>query len=158
MELWKQLMQNGSVKLFWRNEILDKYISAISREGFEVYTFDCSNWDSNNYHIELAYTLDFPDYYGENIDALNDCLSEMLPEDNGIVLVFKNYDVFFNKEPKDAREILDLVQSNSWQFLLENIKLLAFVQSNDATIHFSGLGGMPAEWNDEEWSNKNRGL
>ncbi|MGM7685184.1 hypothetical protein ACSVDA_24065 [Cytobacillus sp. Hm23] len=85
------------------------------------------------------------------------CLSEMVPEDNGIVLVFNNYDVFFNKEPEDAREILDIVQSNSWQFLLGK-KLLAFLQSNDATIHFSGLGGMHAEWNIEERFNKNRGL
>jgi hypothetical protein len=47
---------------------------------------------------------------------------------------------------------------NSWRFLLEDIKLLAFVQSNDATIDFPSLGGMAAEWNNKEWFNKDRGL
>jgi RNAse (barnase) inhibitor barstar len=158
VELWRQLLLNGSVKLFWRNEILDRFISDISREGFDIYTLECSEWDINNYHNDLASTLDFPDYYGKNLDAFNDCLSDMVPKEIGIVLVFKNYDSFAQRDPRAAYHILDIVQINSWRFLVEDIKLLAFVQSNDPTIDFPNLGGMSAEWNNEEWLNKNRGL
>ncbi|MDF2536090.1 MAG: hypothetical protein K0R18_2252 [Bacillales bacterium] len=82
----------------------------------------------------------------------------MVPKEKGIVLVFKNFDLFSKKEPKVAYQILDIIQINSWRFLIEDIKLLAFVQSNDARIDFSDLGGMSAEWNNEEWMNKDRGL
>ncbi|HDR7345125.1 MULTISPECIES: barstar family protein [Bacillus cereus group] len=158
MELWRQLLLNGSVKLFWKNEILDEFISNISREGFDTYTFDCSKWNKTNYHNDLANTLKFPDYYGKNLNAFDDCLSDMVPKEIGIVLVFKNYDLFTKKEPEVAYHILDIVQINSWRFLLEDVKLLAFVQSNDATIDFPDLGGMSAEWNNKEWFNKDRGL
>jgi RNAse (barnase) inhibitor barstar len=154
MELWRQLLLNGSVKLFWSNEILDKFITEISREGFDIYTLDCTEWDIDNYHNDLASILDFPQYYGKNLDAFNDCLSDMVPKEIGIVLVFKNYDLFAQKEPEEANHILDIVQINSWRFLIEDIKLLTFVQSNDATIDFPDLGGMSAEWNNEEWFNK----
>ncbi|MGG4012933.1 hypothetical protein [Bacillus smithii] len=54
MELWKQLLLNGCVKLFWKNEILYQFIADISQEGFEIYIFDCLNWNSRNYHKDLA--------------------------------------------------------------------------------------------------------
>ncbi|MEH7453871.1 barstar family protein [Gottfriedia acidiceleris] len=76
MKLWRQLLLNGSVKLFWKEEILDKYVTEISSEGFDIYELDCSNWNSYNYHNALATVLDFPDYYGENFAAINDCLAD----------------------------------------------------------------------------------
>lgn len=41
-------------------------------------------------HKELKASLNFPDYYGENLDALNDCLSEIDKEHLVYVLSYKN--------------------------------------------------------------------
>lgn len=158
MELWRKLLTDGSVKLFHKNGVLNQFISGISNEGFDIYNFDCSEWGAKNYHTDLAATLDFPDHYGKNLDAFNDCLSDVVPKNSGIVLVFKNYDSFAEKNADDAYQILDIIQINAWRFLIEDIKLLAFIQSNDPNIDFPDLGGLSAEWNDEEWFNKNRGL
>jgi RNAse (barnase) inhibitor barstar len=158
MELWKELMLNGSVKLFMSNIVLDKYIADISHEGFKVYTFDCSKWNSKNYHHDLATVLGFPSYYGENLDAFNDCLSDMIEEETDSVLVLKNYELFAKQNSEAAFHLLDIIQINSWEFLIEGVKLLSFVQSNDATINFSELGAMSAEWNDEEWLDESTGL
>lgn len=39
---------------------------------------DCSNLsDAKQLHRELARFLDFPDWYGQNLDALFDCLTEL---------------------------------------------------------------------------------
>lgn len=40
-------------------------------------TIDCAGIDSREaFHRALAKALDFPDYYGNNLDALFDCLTE----------------------------------------------------------------------------------
>lgn len=155
---WRELMLNGSVIKFWDASIYEENIKRIEQAGFDIYSFDCANWEKDDYHKELAKTLAFPDYYGENLDAFNDCLSDVDPKEKGFVLTFENYDAFSKKYPEAAFHILDIIQINSWRFLIEGIVLLGFVQSNDAKITFPPLGGMVPDWNRQEWFNKNRGL
>ena len=40
-----------------------------------VNTKDCKSIDE--VHIAIANVLNFPDYYGKNLDALSDCLDEI---------------------------------------------------------------------------------
>ncbi len=41
-------------------------------------TLDCTNLtDARALHRALAETLNFPDWYGHNLDALFDCLTEL---------------------------------------------------------------------------------
>lgn len=40
-------------------------------------------------HEELKSALDFPDYYGKNLDALNDCLSEIESDHLIYILTYK---------------------------------------------------------------------
>jgi hypothetical protein len=35
-------------------------------------------------HSDLAALLEFPDYYGRNLDALNDCLRDVAAADYGV--------------------------------------------------------------------------
>ena len=41
-------------------------------------------------HEELKSALDFPDYYGKNLDALNDCLSEIESDHLVYILTYKD--------------------------------------------------------------------
>ncbi|AFC30187.1 Barstar [Paenibacillus mucilaginosus 3016] len=41
--LWKSLMMNGSIVMFWRQSMLEKYVENIKKEGFDVYSFDCDS-------------------------------------------------------------------------------------------------------------------
>ncbi len=53
------------------------------------YTIDCAYLtDRKAAHEYIARTLEFPDYYGNNLDALFDCLTEM----GECSIVFTNLD------------------------------------------------------------------
>lgn len=55
-----------------------------------TYTVDFEN--AHNYfeiHDALKSGLDFPEYYGANLDALYDCLTEMI--DNDSIIILKNF-------------------------------------------------------------------
>jgi hypothetical protein len=51
-----------------------------------------------------------PDYYGGNLDALNDCLRDLVGyaygttrEATGLLLAFAGYDAFARKRPRTAQ-------------------------------------------------------
>lgn len=55
----------------------------------EIVTIDCSKIDTaDKFHEALAQALDFPDYYGKNLDALYDCLTDDFTDRE---LVFNNW-------------------------------------------------------------------
>ncbi|MEO3946303.1 barstar family protein [Gorillibacterium sp. CAU 1737] len=83
-------------------------------EGFDVYLLDCESWDKNNCLLEIGNTLEFPDFYGKSLDAFNDCLSDIVPSGEGLVLVFKNFDKFNERDKDIAFHVLDIIQNNSW--------------------------------------------
>lgn len=157
--LWQSILVNGSVMMFWQQSIMEKFIEGIKNEGFDVYYLDCENWDNSTCLIEIGKTLQFPNYYGRNLDAFNDCLSDIVLNDEGLVLVFKNFDKFNAKCKDIAYHLLDIIQINSWKLLVGNQKkLIAFLHSNDPRLQIQSVGALPVLWNNEEWLNKTRGL
>lgn len=102
--------------------------------------------------------LGFPDYYGKNLDAFNDCLSDIVPSGEGCVLVLKKFDKFNARDKDTAYHVLDIIENNSWRLLVGNQKLIAFLHSNDPQLHLQSLGALPVLWNNEEWMNQSRGV
>lgn len=156
---WR-LLQDGSINLYFRQEYLVGDIVWLREQGYEIDEFDCSKWvDDEIMHNDFGNVLNFPDYYGQNLDALNDCLSDLqISISSGRVLVFKQYDVFADKYSETAWHVLDILENRSRSFLLFGLRLITLVQSNNPTISFEQLGGCSARWNPKEWLNKNRGL
>ena len=71
--------------------------------------FDSSHVERlDQLHNELSRSLDFPDYYGANLDALYDCLSGeiALP----LRIIWKNYNITRSKLGKDAIEVLKVME------------------------------------------------
>jgi len=156
---WR-LLQNGSITLYWRVELLAADKNWFAKHGYLINEFDCSEWrDGKSFHDAFTKGLNFPDLYGRNLDALNDCLSDVeIPDDTGRLLVFQRFDCFATSIPEAASGVLDIIELNARRFLLFGRRLVTLIQSNDPGISFNLVGARPVTWNPREWLNKDRGL
>ncbi|MEV7502412.1 barstar family protein [Streptomyces sp. NPDC093018] len=89
-------MINTFVTFFWRKRLLTQATERLEDRGFRVICLEAGRWSTErDMHRAMAAALDFPDYYGHNLDALNDCLGDVAcyggyddaPEGAGLVLV-----------------------------------------------------------------------
>jgi len=67
----------------------------------------CVTW--NGFIREMKYAFGFPDYFGYNLNALNDCMRDLswIPEKN-YKIVFKNKIVFEKRDSKQLKNILEI--------------------------------------------------
>ena len=152
---WR-ISQNGWTSLYWQQSILDKDLDWFKKEKYNIVDFDCTTWtDINRIHKDLKKKLDFPDYYGENFNALNDCLSDFEINKTGLVIVFRHFQIV----DKDiANGLLDIFARNSRLQSLFGKRLLTLVQVDNPKYEINAVGSYDVLWNGAEWLNSKRGL
>jgi Barstar (barnase inhibitor) len=159
-----RLLAESAVTLFWRPELLHQTVAALRAHGYQIVSVDASSWTADDrMHAAIADALAFPDYYGRNLDALNDCLRDVIDgeygwarDGAGLVLVFTGYHVFAAHRPRSAQLVLDIIASRARGALLLGRRLICLVQSDDPAIEFDPVGAQPVAWNDREWPAANR--
>ncbi|NBM15447.1 barnase inhibitor [Streptomyces sp. GC420] len=152
-------MINTFVTLFWRKRLLAQAAERLEDRGFRVIRLEAGQWNAErDMHRAMAAALDFPDYYGHNLDALNDCLGDVAcygryddaPEGAGLVLVFTDYDRFATTCPRAAQVVLDIIADQARQAAVLRRRLICLVQCNHPQIRFEPVGATPVLWNNEE--------
>lgn len=159
-----RLLINTSVTLFWRQQILDDTTAWLSAHGYQVCHIDASSWSTErDLHRDFATALSFPDYYGHNLDALNDCMRDVVsqdygwaPDTTGLALVITGYDAFAAHCPRAAQIVLDILADQSRGAALFGRRLMCLVQTNDPHIRFTPVAATPVAWNDAEWLDSKR--
>jgi hypothetical protein len=157
-----QLVQNGGVVLFYRQEILDGATDKLTLKGYQVHKIDCQQHaDKEALLFAIVDSLKIPRYQGIGLDGFNDFMSEIdFSGCTGVVVVLKAFHQFRQAYPECAWHILDIMAVNHrWHMLFGN-RLLALVQSDDPRIHeqIGQIGGYHPIWNPAESRSKNRGL
>jgi acetolactate synthase regulatory subunit len=153
-----RLMMDGFVTLFWRPEVLGRVVGWLSDRGYQVVELDASRWATErDMHRDLAVALQFPDHYGHNLDALHDCMRDVVvydygwsPMATGLVLVFTGYDGFAQRCPRAAQTVLDIMADHGRSAALFGRRLMCLVQSDDQDIEFAAVGATAVEWNGSE--------
>jgi RNAse (barnase) inhibitor barstar len=153
------LLSNSPVALYHSREVLRADIAALESYGYRCPAFECGEWECEaEMHRTFAARLEFPDYYGHNLDALDECMGDLdVPEVGGLAVVLWGFDGFLRRFPR-AWHILDIIAHASWHHLLYGRLLLGLVQSDDARLSPEPVGARPVMWNPREWLNKDRGL
>lgn len=161
------ILRDGGVALYWQPEILAQDLNWLESKGYRIVSFEAGKWSSEDQmHHELKSDLSFPDYYGENLDAMNECICDdlVVPDEGGLVLVLRRYDRFAKNKvrpnrPRSVAEIVLEILARAVRYhMLFGRRLLILVQSDDPRIRFENLAPVFASWNPREWLDKKRGL
>ena len=74
---------------------------AVEKGGARfAYVDGWTHQDKAEFLAEVGQALDFPDYYGQNFDALADCLSDVGEHVDGTVLLWDGWGTLARAEPK----------------------------------------------------------
>jgi len=161
-----QLMLSSVVQKFWSRTLLDEALAWLRSVGYRVIELPSAEWHAES-DLPLAFEqrLSFPSYYGRNLDALNECMTDFGlyefgsdPNSTGTVLVLMQYDTFVRVEPKAAFVVLDIIASASRRALLVGHRMLCLVQTDDPRLEIEPVGSEPVMWNQREFLNTSRGL
>lgn len=162
-----RLVHNTFVTMFWRSSLLDETVDWLQLHAYRVVQFDAGSWSSDaDMYDDVALALNFPDYFGRNLNALNDCMGDVASGEygwdagvnTGVVIVLRAFDAFTAVDPSTAQNMLDIVARQARSAILIGHRIICLVQSNDPRLTFEPVGAMPVTWNDAEWLNSKRDL
>ncbi len=161
-----RLVQNTFVTMYWRSSLLGETVGWLRSHGYEVAEFDAGAWTSAaGMFDDVAERLQFPGYFGRNLDALNDCMRDVASHEygwaaaaTGLVIVLSAFDAFAAVDRRTAQVLLSIIADQARSAILVGNRLICLVQSNDPQLSFEPVGAMPVLWNDAELVNSSRGL
>lgn len=145
---------NGSISLYCNENILIKDLDWLKNNQYKVIILDFSEILSvEEFHARIKKTCEFPDYYGENMSALSDCLLHDLeiPYDGGCAFVFKDFDSFYMKDKEMAHDILERLSEASRQRMLTGERLITLLQSGNPKFVPDTIGAYKISWNRHEF-------
>jgi len=151
------LMRGGPIVKYHSTTVLQEHLEELAKLRYQVIDLSTSNWTRKNAHQKIKAGFNFPDYYGENIAAFDDCLSDMFSTKYpGLIIVLRNFDAFYSEDKNFADAILDSISRESWAWLLAGQKLISLVQSKDPHLEINKIGGVNPGWNGSEWLDARR--
>jgi RNAse (barnase) inhibitor barstar len=156
----------SAVNLYFKPDVLDRDTAALRDAGYRIVTVDASAWvNVSEMHRDLAQAFDFPAHYGRNWSALDDCLGDVRalywdlpPGTLRLVFVLRRFDVFAATRPDDAHLLLDIYARNQRDALIGGDHMICLVQSDNPSLQLAPVGATAAQWNRDEWLDRNRGV
>lgn len=154
-----EILINGSVSLYYNNSILERDLKWLAEKQYEIVCIDLKEINTiEQFHKRLKEGCNFPEYYGENMSALSDCLRHDLkiPFESGFALVLQNFNLFYEKDKISAHEILERLSTGSKERILTGERLITLIQTSNPQFYPDTLGTFEIKWNRHEFMEKKR--
>lgn len=89
----------------------------LAERGYQIVRIDAAApRTEREFFAAIGTALDFPDYFGHNLDALNDSMRDVVRQDYGwrpgtagLAIVFTGYQAAAERWPHTARTTLDIM-------------------------------------------------
>ncbi|MDV6271512.1 barstar family protein [Rhodococcus globerulus] len=141
------LLQNGNVHRYETAFQLDSACTRLTDLGYLVHHIDGKSWTTvADMHTAFAKAMSFPAYYGRNLDALNDALSDVArfdygsePASSGTVLAIAGYDTLAEIDRRTAAAVLDIFAVQAHLAALYAHPMMRLVEST--ITDFPAVGG-----------------
>lgn len=153
------ILINGSISIYFDKNILIKDLDWLKNNQYKIMVLDFREiLSAEEFHKRIQKICEFPDYYGENMPALSDCLLYDLeiPYDGGCAFVFKDFDSFYIKDKEMAHDILERLGEASRQRMLTGERLITLLQSSNPKFDPDTIGAYKISWNRYEFVEANR--
>lgn len=115
-------------------------LAAAESAGYAVSRLDLSAAkDKDGLLKRIALTLEFPDWFGHNWDALQDCLTDLSWQPaEGYVMLLEHCDAFRAGHGEDFATVLQIFESASAYWREENVPFWTLVD-----MHADGIAYLP---------------
>jgi hypothetical protein len=130
-------------------ELLDLTLAELRRLGYLVVEFDADGLAPEALHDAFASAFEFPEWYGGNLDALNDMLRDVAlfergadPSATGTVLAIRGFGPFSEEHREVAQAILDLWALQARTGLVVGHPMILLVAVPDSSW-FAPVGASP---------------
>lgn len=151
------ILRDGAISMYHNPDVLHIDMGWLLDARYSIIDIDTSNWTPKTAHKAIKEKMGFPDYYGENMNAFNDCLRDIYPMDKtGLVIVLRHFEDFAYQDRGFAHAILDSIASQAREWLITGKRLIGLVQSGDPYLEFDKVGGYNPMWNGREWFDAHR--
>lgn len=148
------------VQLYHSPEQLALAIGHCRQDEWDVVDLDAGGWaDGDALHDDLSSALNFPSYYGRNLDALHDMMMEIgrnssgfSPTAPGGVLVLRHLDRFVAANRSRAEAVVDILASASARALQYGWPLAILLQSDDRQLRLPPMATIHIGWSTAERS------
>ena len=152
------LLHFGPIVLYCSKYVLEDDIRKLVAEAFDIRRLDAAKWGVGvDPHADLQGALGLPAYYGKNLNALRDCMQDLIiTDDGGMAVILADFDDFARRERDFARGILDAFAYGSRFLQVFGKTLLVMVHTKNPDVDFGELGAVTAWWNEKEFVRADR--
>lgn len=130
-----EIARDGFVRELRDAAVLRNAETWLRREGYRVVEMDAGAWgDDEQMHRDFAKGLQFPRHFGQNLDALDDCMSDVAEaeygwdaSETGLVLVLSGFDRFAQRLPRTADHVQHILRRQGRYAALFGNRLLTIL-------------------------------